>query len=284
MITTIASGKGGTGKTTIATNLAALYAKREKPVLVDLDVEEPNAGLFVVGDETFKKEMFREIPEWLENKCVPCDVCAESCNYNAVIKLGEQILIFPELCHSCYACAELCPENALEMKPNRIGELRVVESAGLTLVSSELDVGREQAVPLIRQTIDFVANQFESERLKIFDAPPGTACPSLESVKDADLVILATEPTPFGLHDLKLSIDAMRQLGKRFVVAMNRFGIGDDKTEKYCAIENIPIIAKIPNIRNVAELYSKGEIIYGNEPDFDAEMRKIAEFVEGERR
>jgi len=203
----IASGKGGTGKTTISTNLASYIARKKKVILADLDVEEPNSGLFVNGRLIRKEDKFKQVPKWIEDNCTLCGNCQEVCNFNAVIQLGPTILVFPQLCHGCFACSELCPSSALPMVPQKMGELQHFENGKLNFVESRLEIGQEQATQLISQTNKYIDEHFSDNIVKIYDAPPGTSCPVIEATKDADFVILVTEPTPFGLHDLKLAVD-----------------------------------------------------------------------------
>ena len=275
----VASGKGGTGKTTLSTNLAAFFAEKEPVVLVDLDVEEPNSGLFMNANLVFGEIKYKMIPQWDEDTCMLCGECQKNCNFHAVIQLGPQIMIFPELCHSCFACSELCPTQSLSMIEKRMGELRQFQKDQLTFIESRLDVGQEQAVPLIGQTIEFVNENYSNDILQIFDSPPGTSCPVIEATKDVDFVILVTEPTPFGLHDLKLAVETMNKLKKPYGVVINRYGIGNNNVLDYCHEESIPIIAKIPNRREIAELYSKGSLIYKEVDDFKKELVKIEKFL-----
>jgi len=275
----IASGKGGTGKTTLSTNLAAYIAESQKVVLSDLDVEEPNSGLFIKGALIKEENKFTMKPEWKEDKCTLCGLCQEVCNYNAIVKLGNEIVVFPELCHSCYACSELCPTNALPMVPQKMGVLKHFEKNGISFIESRLDIGQEQAVPLIAQTLEFVDENFPDTSIKLYDSPPGTSCPVIEATKDADFIILITEPTPFGFNDLKLAIETMKKLEKKFAVVINRFGIGNDDVVEYCEKENIPLIAKIPKNRKVAELYSRGELIYDKIPEVKQELKKITDYI-----
>ncbi len=276
----IASGKGGTGKTTLSTNLSAFLAEQGKVVLTDLDVEEPNSGLFVNGTLQHAEDKFKMIPEWEQEKCTLCGICQEVCNYHAVIKMADQIMIFPELCHSCYACSELCPEEALPMIPQKMGELKQFNVNNLFFVESRLKIGEEQAVPLIKQTLQYVDAQFPKEIIKIYDSPPGTSCPVIEATKDADFVILITEPTPFGLHDLSLAVETMRELKKSFGVVINRYGIGNDDVLAYCEKEKVPVLAKIPNDRKIAELYSRGELIYRKVPEVKQQLDHIWKYIE----
>jgi MinD superfamily P-loop ATPase len=272
----IASGKGGTGKTTLSTNLAAYLALEQQVVLTDLDVEEPNSGLFIHAGLVREEDKYKLIPEWVERKCTFCGVCQKVCNFHAVIQLGEMIMVFPELCHSCYACSELCPEDALPMTTRKMGKLRHFKKENLHFIESRLDIGEEQAVPLIRQTNQYVDEYFDAGFIRIYDSPPGTSCPVMEATKSADLVILVTEPTPFGLHDLKLAVETMREMKKEFGVVINRIGIGNDEVIHYCEEEQIPVIAKIPNSRRIAELYSKGELVYNQVTEVRDELEKIS--------
>lgn len=275
----IASGKGGTGKTTLATNLTTFLAERRKVVLVDLDVEEPNSGLFIEANLIHTEEKFKMIPEWIEKKCAQCGLCQERCNFHAVIQLGKMIMVFPELCHGCFACSELCPESALPMIPQKMGVLKRFEKGKLNFVESRLEIGQEQATRLISQTIEYVDDRFPGEIIKIFDAPPGTSCPVIEATKDADFVILVTEPTPFGMHDLKLAIETMKEMGKKMGVVINRNGIGNDDVLYYCNQACIPILAKIPNDRRIAELYSRGKLIYTHLTEVAHQLKNIRNFI-----
>ena len=274
----IASGKGGTGKTTLSTNLAAYIAEQEEVILVDLDVEEPNSGLFFNGKLVYEEDNLKMIPEWDESLCTLCGLCQKVCNFHAVLQLGPSILVFPELCHSCYACSELCPVNALPMIPRVVGKLRDYEVDKIHFVESRLKVGEEQAVASIAKTKKYAVEKYEKVRIALFDSPPGTSCPVIEATKDADFVILVTEPTPFGLHDLKLAAETMRTLKKPFGVVVNRDGIGNDDVLRYCETENIPLLAKIPNSRKIAELYSAGRLIYPEFPEIRKSLGHILDY------
>ena len=267
----IASGKGGTGKTTLSINLAELIAENTKVVLVDLDVEEPNTGLFFSGNLIFEEIKYKLIPQWEEDTCVLCGNCENVCNFNAVIKFNKEIMVFPQLCHSCHACSELCPTQSLPMNKQRIGKLKHLKNGNIDFIESRLDIGEEQAVPIISQTIDYIEEHFDNEII-IMDSPPGASCPVIEVAKNADFIILVTEPTPFGLHDLIIAIETMQDLKKDFAIVINRHGIGNDEVERYCKKNNIPLIAKIPNDRKIAELYSKGSLIYTEFPEVKTEL------------
>ncbi len=274
----IASGKGGTGKTTLSTNLSVLLSETESVVLTDLDVEEPNSGLFINGDLVFEEIKYKMIPEWKEDTCTLCGECQKNCNFHAVIQLGPQIMVFPELCHSCFACSELCPTQSLPMSKRKMGVVKEFESKKMSFIESRLDIGEEQAVPLIAQTIDYIDQKFDDNYIKIFDSPPGTSCPVIEATKDVDYVILITEPTPFGLHDLKLAVETMKELNKDFGVVINRYGLGNDDVIDYCEKENVQILSKIPNSRKVAETYSKGQLIL-EIPEIREQFVEIKNFI-----
>ncbi len=276
---TIASGKGGTGKTTISTNLSSYLASMgKKVVLADLDVEEPNSALFLNSQLINEKVSNKMIPSWNSEDCTLCGKCAEVCNFNAILHLPEEIRVFPALCHSCYACSELCPTDSLPMVESRIGQISEFKCDGFNLVEGRLDLGQEMAVPLIAQTIEYVDENYEGY-IKLLDAPPGTSCPVIEASRFSDFVILITESTPFGLNDLILAVETMKVLKQDFGVIINRYGIGDDGVEKYCQDENIPIVTKVKNDREVAKLYSQGKLIYNDIEHFKNSLDDIVSFI-----
>ena len=275
----VASGKGGTGKTTLATNLAAMLTEKQKVVITDLDVEAPNTGLFIKGRLIREEIKYKMVPSWQASTCELCGECHKVCNFHAVIQLGKEIMIFPELCHACYACSELCPTASLPMTGMPVGVLKHYRDENINFIEGRLDIGQEQAVPLISQTIRYVDEHFGHDILKIFDLPPGTSCPMIEGAKGADYVILVAEPTPFGLHDLKLTVETMIELGKDYGVVINRYGLGDEDIDAYCREKNIPVLARIPNRRQVAELYSKGSLVYKDVAGLREELEKISSHV-----
>lgn len=275
----IASGKGGTGKTTLSVNLASYLAIKKEVTLVDLDVEEPNSGLFIQAKLLREEIKFSQKPEWIEGRCTQCGLCHEVCNFNAIIQMKDQIIVFPELCHSCYACSELCPTNALPMKNYPIGVLKHFKKGTLCFIESRLNIGQEQAVPLITLTHKYIEKHFTNNDLIFYDAPPGTSCPVIEATKNADFVILVTEPTPFGLYDLKLAVKTIKELNINFGVVINRDGLGDEAVDSYCRENKIEVLAKIPNDRKIAEIYAKGDLIYPNHLAFKNQLSLIEKSI-----
>ena len=270
----IASGKGGTGKTTLATNLASYLAQSQAVILSDLDVEEPNSALFIKGAFQQQTDKFKMIPQWT-GACIECGICEDVCAYHAILQLGKHIILHAQLCHSCYACAELCPIDALPMEPVQMGVMSHTKTPLMDFIESKLNVGEEQAVPLIRETTQYVRDSYPDPVIKIFDAPPGTSCPVIEAIKNADFVILITEPTPFGLHDLSLMVDAIKDLDKPLGVVVNRYGVGNDDVLDYCADQNLDVLTKIPNKREIAETYSRGELLFEKFPAVKQALREI---------
>jgi len=251
MIVSIANGKGGTGKTSVAVNMALSVRNVQ---LLDCDVEEPNAHLLLHPKISRIEPVYISIPFVNEELCDHCRKCAEFCQYNAIFAGSEKIMIFPELCHSCGGCALICPKKAITEDKHKIGTLKMGSAVDLELVYGELEVGEPMAVPIIRQ----VKRQIDKNRNIILDSPPGTSCPVIETVKGSDFCILVTEPTPFGLHDLKITVQVLEEMKIPFGVVINRASIGDKKVYEYCREKNIPILLEIPFQRKIAELYSKG--------------------------
>lgn len=274
----IASGKGGTGKTFLSTNLAAWIAQKEAVTLLDLDAEAPNCHLFIKGERKSEAIQYKMIPHWDAQRCTLCGDCLSLCHFNALVKVQQEIMVFPQLCHSCYACSELCLEAALPMKKIPIGRITHIQNRNLAFFESRLNIGEEQAVPLISKTKKYAQNQSRSE-ITIYDCPPGTACPAVEAVKDAHLVILAAEPTPFGFHDFKLMMHLLNELQKPFAVVINKYGSGDSHLEDFCLERKIPIIAKIPHSRKIAENYARGKLALDTNQELTSEFNQIFHFI-----
>ena len=264
MILSIASGKGGTGKTTVAVNFALSISKKQNVQFLDCDVEGPNAHFFIKAELAEEKVAYLSYPEIDENKCTFCGRCAEICAYNALAVLKESVLTFPELCHGCGACKLFCPENAIKEKGRRIGVIKSGHTGNIFLISGKLDVGQAMSPPLIRQIKKLIDHQQDV----ILDVPPGTSCPMVEAVKSSDHTLLVTEPTPFGLNDLKLSVETLKQMDIPFSVVLNRSRPGNGIIHDYCQKESIPLVMEIPLDRKIAEAYSKGESLVDIDPSY----------------
>ena len=273
----IASGKGGTGKTTLAVNLAALLADNgERVVYADCDVEEPNGHLFLKPEISNTWEIGIAKPEINLDLCDGCGKCGEICRFSAIIVIKEKVLTFPELCHGCGGCKLVCPQKAITEKTGNIGMVESGSAKGITFIAGKLNVGQPSGVRIIKEIIRFTAN---GDGYVLLDAPPGTSCPVIETVRDADFVILVTEPTPFGLNDLKLAISLMRELGIAHGVVINRAGSGDNRVKDYCATRNIRLIGAIPDDRRIAESYSKGNLLINELPEYRNSFRDIFNYV-----
>ena len=249
----IASGKGGTGKTTIAVNLALALGERAE--LLDCDVEEPNAHIFLRPEITDTKEIDTPIPLVDLSLCTFCGQCAQICRFSAITVVAKKVLIFQDLCHSCGGCTLVCPTGALSEGKRQLGEVSTGHKNGLSFLSGRMRIGETMAPPLIRQ----VRAQADSRKITIIDAPPGTSCPVIAAMSGVDCIVLVTEPTPFGLHDLKLAVEAVRLLDIPCGLVINRADIGTDEVYRYAQQENLPVLLSIPFDRRIAELYSEGK-------------------------
>lgn len=256
----IASGKGGTGKTTLAVNLAlAAEEFTEKDVqLLDCDVEEPNVHLFIKGEKKRERRVSILIPEVIESRCTAeeegCDTCSQFCEFGAIACLGKLPVIMPDMCHGCGGCKRACPKKAIREVPCEIGSVTTSQYKTLSLVQGKIDIG----MSLAGIVIGGVKEEIKRNSLAILDSPPGTACPAVAAVQGCDFVVLVTEPTPFGLNDLILAVEMTRALGRPFGVVINRAEPGYDCINQYCVTEGIPVLAEIPDDRKIAERYAKG--------------------------
>jgi MinD superfamily P-loop ATPase len=280
MILAVASGKGGTGKTTVATSLASVVADLGYPVsFLDCDVEGPNAHLFL--DPTFdqRKDVSILVPLVDEEKCTGCGECAEVCQFHAIVILGGQPLVFPELCHGCGSCTIVCPEKAISEYPNKIGVLEAGNTpSGIHFSRGILDVGQPMAVPVIRQLKKWQRGL--SPDIVILDSPPGVSCPAVETTRKTDFVLLVTEPTSFGLHDLRLASQLISELNIPAGIIINRDGIGGPGTEQFCDDAGLPILMRIPYSREIGEGIARGKLLIEIQPGYRMIFRQMVNQIE----
>lgn len=268
MVIAVASGKGGTGKTTIAVGLAIVTGRAQ---LLDCDVEEPNAHLFLQPKITYTEAVTIPVPEVDQERCNLCGRCAEACQFHAIAVMGRQVLVLPELCHGCGACVLACPEEAIRELPREVGVVESGKAGKIAFVQGCLNVGEPMATPVIRA----VKAHRDDKRLTIIDAAPGTACPVVEAVKASDFCLLVTEPTPFGLSDLRLAVEVMEKLAVPCGVVINRSGEGDEATEDFCATKQLPLLGRIPFDRAIAEAYAHGRHPVYAVPELGRQLEQI---------
>jgi len=272
MVISVASGKGGTGKTTVAISLA-LSCKNAQ--LIDCDVEEPNCHLFIKPEIKEKKPGFLMVPEIDKEKCTLCGRCQEICAYNALAVVGESVLVFPELCHGCGACSYLCPDKAIREVAREIGVVEIGARDDLQFVHGRLNIGEAMAPPLIREVLKYQ----NPTRTVIIDAPPGTSCPVISAVQGSDYCILVTEPTPFGLNDLVLAVEVIKKINIPCGVIINRADLGNQEVEQYCQKENIPVLLRIPFSEEIARAYSEGKAIVEVFGNYKNKFRELLESI-----
>ena len=272
-VVAIASGKGGTGKTTLAVNMA--MSGFSHTILLDCDVEAPNAHLFLKPEWHARERVTVLKPVFDLDKCTGCGRCREACRFNAIVLLTGEPILFQELCHSCGGCARQCPVDAIEEVPFEVGTFEAGESGNLPFAHGLLDIGESRSSPLIER----VKEEADCRELVLIDAPPGTSCPMVESVRDADYAVLVTEPTPFGLHDLKLAVDTVRRLEIPLGVVINRADLGDESVKTFCLEEKIPVLGEIPFDRRIAVLYSRGDVASVAIPEYRELFSSILERV-----
>jgi MinD superfamily P-loop ATPase len=274
MIISIASGKGGTGKTTVATNMAVSVGSDVQ--VLDCDVEEPNAHLFLRPTIEEVQTISTPVPEVDMEKCNLCGKCGEICQFKAIVVIGETVLPFHEMCHSCGGCMEVCPEKAITEIGRELGVIERGHRNGIEFVHGKLRVGEAMSPPLIRKVREYA----RPGALTIIDAPPGTSCPVIASMKGANFILLVTEPTPFGLHDLKLAVGAVRILGIPCGLVVNRSDMGNDQVWSYAQQEDVPILMEIPFDRGIAEAYSRGEMIVEAMPEWKEKFLDLYHRIE----
>ena len=275
MIITVASGKGGTGKTTIATSLALSVARAQ---FVDADAEEPNAHLFLhpTIEQTIPVEMM--LPEVDLERCTFCGKCAEFCQFNALAVIKEKLLVFPELCHGCGGCVLVCPEKAMREKQRRIGEVEIGSAKGMRFIQGRLKPSEPSSVRIVREEMAQVNNGMPT----VVDAAPGTACAVVETISLADFCLLVTEPTPFGLHDLVMAMDVAVELGVPSGVVINRSGARDHLIEEACKERGVAVLLKVPFQRAIAEAYSNGKCLVDAFPEWRQPFRKLFDYIQQE--
>lgn len=270
----IASGKGGTGKTTVALNLALSI---QEPVrLLDCDVDEPNCHLFLKPRIHEKIPVTMPMPKVDEEKCTACGECSRICQFHAIVLLHKTPLVFPELCHGCGGCLKVCPSGAIVEIPKEIGWIEIGTRDSLQFIQGRLNIGQPMSPPLIRK---IKAQPDNSEKITILDCPPGTSCPMISAVRECDYVVLVTEPTPFGLYDFKLAVEVMRLMQLPFGAIINRADCGDSSVQQYCEQEQIPILLRIPDDRRIAEAYSEGKTVVEALPEYAPLFNRLYQII-----
>ncbi len=273
----IASGKGGTGKTTIAANLAHLFSQQGRKIAyLDCDVEAPNGHIFLKPQLTGHTAATTLVPQIDPGRCTHCGECGRICQFNALLCLPEQVVTFPEMCHACGGCLLVCSAEAITEIPREIGCIDQGMAGSIHFASGLLHIGEAMSPPLIRA----LKSKAEEGEVTIVDAPPGTSCPVIESIRDCDYVALVTEPTPFGLNDLKLAVEMVRALDLPFGIVVNRAGLNEQPMLDFCTEQNVSILAQVPDDRRVAEAYSRGELICEALPDFKARFFSLMVAIE----
>ncbi len=276
----IASGKGGTGKTTVATNLAYVASCGHQSVAyLDCDVEEPNGHVFLRPTITHRETVNTAMPLVDPKLCTQCGDCGEICQFSAIVCLGAKVLVFPELCHSCGGCGLVCAPHAISEVDRGIGDLSVGQSGSIGFAQGLLNIGVAMSPPVIRA----VKRAAPAAELVIIDAPPGTSCPVVESIRGCDLVILVTEPTPFGLHDLGLAVEMLKEVDIPCEVVVNRAGLNGSDVDAFCREREIEIVARLPEDRRVAEAYSRGVLAAKALPEFRKQYEALLAHIEAKK-
>lgn len=273
----IASGKGGTGKSTVSTNLAYLLSQSYKDVcLGDCDVEEPNCHIFLKPDFDSSEKIYLPVPAIDTEKCIQCGKCAQVCQYNALAFVKGKVIVFPELCHGCGSCGLICPGDAVKDAGREVGVIEKGTAEGFWFVHGKLRIGEAMSPPLIKE----VKKATKEHSLQVLDCPPGTSCPVISAISGADFIITVTEPTPFGLYDLRLAVEVIKKLGIPFGIVINRSSENDGLIEEFAEKENITILTKIPDDRRIAESYSRGELFIKTLPEYKKNFEPLVEIVQ----
>ncbi|MFH0702215.1 MAG: ATP-binding protein [bacterium] len=288
----VASGKGGTGKSTVSTNLAYLLSKIYKKIcLLDCDVEEPNCHIFLKPLLNLTEPVYIPVPQVNTGKCIQCGKCAEICQYNSLAFIKGKVIVFSELCHGCGSCMLICPSKALSETGREIGVIESGIGSGFNFIHGKLKIGEAMSPPLIKAVkkaadphlqingFSEIKNDNENFKFQIIDCPPGTSCPVIAAVNGVDYVFMVTEPTPFGLYDLKLAVDVMRKLKLSFGIIINRSGENDILIEEYAKAESIKILTKIPDDRRIAECYSRGELVLRALPEYKKAFNPLVDVL-----
>ncbi len=275
---TVASGKGGTGKTTVAVNLALALNTSRPAQFIDADVEAPNAHLFMNPEFDVTRDVEKLLPEVDEAACKVCGACANACEFHAIARLGSHILVYPTLCHGCGRCSLVCPHGAIREIPQRLGVVETGHARGMPFTRGILDVGQAMATPIIHA----LQEEIDPDRVTVIDAPPGTGCPTIAAMEAADVAVLVTEPTPFGLHDLQAAVGVARVLNRPVGVIINRDGIGDDRVERFCENEGVPILMRIGFQREIAAAYAVGTPLIEMDPQWKDRFLALFARIEGE--
>ncbi|MFH0960889.1 MAG: ATP-binding protein [Pseudomonadota bacterium] len=273
MIVAVASGKGGTGKTTVATSWASTLGTRAQ--ILDCDVEEPNCHILLKPTILTSDEISLPVPSVDLEKCSLCGKCGEVCQFSAIVPIGKTVISFPELCHGCGACSILCPEEAIHEVPRNLGVIETGMAGPVEFVQGRIRIGEAMSPPLIRA----VKTRIRSDRLAILDAPPGASCPVITTVKGSDFVIMVTEPTPFGLNDLEIAVEAIQSLGIPMGVVINRSDIGDSSARDFCNYKGLPLLMEIPHHRRIAEGYAQGELLIKSMPEYSNKFEKLTDDI-----
>lgn len=274
MIISVASGKGGTGKTTIASSLAAVLGTGAQ--ILDCDVEEPNCHILLKPTIESREKITLPVPVVNMEACNLCGKCGEVCRFSAIILIGDQVLTFPELCHGCGGCTLLCPQKAIHEGARELGVLETGFAGPVEFVHGILRVGEAMSPPLIRA----VKSKIKSSKIAILDAPPGASCPVINTVSGSDFIIMVTEPTPFGLHDLTIAEEAVSLLGIPVGIVLNRSDIGDTEVQAFCRSKNIPILAEIPHDRRIAEGYARGDLLVNSAPEYKTLLLEMIDAIQ----